>query len=196
MKDRGKNLLYFDLNQRFPAEVTDHVHKYLHFLEVVWPSALELVKFQQGDSDKDFMSDFMQVVWFYLVEWVLLAEDVHFSHDIEKHTGFYLGPPNEKQTRIVCEDVKLKYVMTAKWEGPLKDPLTDEVIPSDSRWSVFTFEHFDSLTKRKPPIKPPFDLVKLYGWDSKLWRTAFVKDVRFFVENAQQDNSSKSGRQT
>ncbi len=152
-----------------PVDITDHIRKFRDFLNVCWPHVDDLMEDHDWDDDGNFIDDWLQVNWEFLVERELLE-----SHGFL--TPFSLL---DFQKRITYPEQLPTYTVIAKSTKNVFD-FRGKILPPTHTFRLFSFL---SHTERGIGLYPPFDLANVLDENTQQETIVRFIDVRFYLDH-------------
>lgn len=153
-----------------PKNITEHIKNYRNFLNASWPFLDDLMVNHDWDEDEDFIGDWLQVNWEFLVERELLGGNGFLT---QFSTTYLSG-------RITQPEAKPNYTVIAKFEREVIDIRKQSIIQFDKDLRLYGFSTFKNGGFG---LYPPFDLADLVIDSKKEIFTVPINDLIFYLKS-------------
>ena len=151
--------------------VNQQIEQFRQFLIAAWPSLDNLMENHDWDDDGNFLDQWVQVNWEFLVERELLEPNQFLSTFEFVFFGSRLTHPNAKATHaVICKPKEGRFLIDDKTNKPIPDGLK------------LIFQGLRKKIETAYGLYPPFNFVRLIALENKSIFNVSIHEIDFHLE--------------
>lgn len=152
--------------------INQQIENFRQFLISAWPHVDNLMENHDWHDDGDFLDQWVQVNWEFLVERELLGPNQFLSpfEFVFLRKRRVTHPNSTPNYAIICKPKENSLLIDDKTKNPIPDNLT------------LIFQGLGKKIQTSCGLYPPFDYANLIAFETKALFNVFIHDLDFHLE--------------